>query len=151
MSRSIQVRVVVVLAGLSGCMAAPAPAAVPIVGPDGTSMMHVSCGLDEARCYEIAGRSCPAGYDIARTAGNATGNFLVRCRAPVPAYAPPAYATYAPPQRYVPPVYAPSPVAAPAPATTGEPAGPQPAAPGAAVVPAATAPASSAKDPDYGF
>jgi hypothetical protein len=52
------------------------PAAHPIVGPDGSAMLHVSCGHDEARCYELAGRSCPAGYDLALTPRH---NLLVRC------------------------------------------------------------------------
>lgn len=44
-------------------------------------MLHVSCGADEAACYEIAGRACPQGYDIGRTHGQQAGTFLVRCRA----------------------------------------------------------------------
>jgi len=44
-------------------------------------MLHVSCGSDESRCYQLAGEHCPMGYDLVRSAG-ASGNFLVRCRSP---------------------------------------------------------------------
>jgi hypothetical protein len=40
-------------------------------------MLHVSCGGNEARCFELAGRACPSGYDMLPTAGK---NYLVRCR-----------------------------------------------------------------------
>jgi hypothetical protein len=73
--------------GLTACAASacvPAqrvqPAARPIVGPDGLPTLHVSCGTDEGACYELAGRSCPTGYDIHPTRGS-PGNFLVRCGA----------------------------------------------------------------------
>ncbi len=70
---------------LAGCV--ETSEVVPIVGPDGAPMLHVSCGANEARCYQLAGRTCPFGYAIARTAGSALGNFLVRCRAgATPAY-----------------------------------------------------------------
>jgi hypothetical protein len=58
------------------------PAAHPIVGPDGSPMLHVSCGQNEARCYELAGHSCPNGYELALTPRN---NLLVRCRPGAPA------------------------------------------------------------------
>ena len=54
------------------------PRSVPVIGPDGSRMLHVSCGGDEARCFELAGRACPMGYELLSTAGR---NFLVRCRA----------------------------------------------------------------------
>jgi len=64
----------------AACAAACAePRSVPVIGPDGSRMLHVSCGGDEARCFELAGRACPMGDDMQSTAG---GNFLVRCRAP---------------------------------------------------------------------
>ena len=47
-------------------------------------MLHVSCGREEARCYQLAGTHCPTGYEIAPTPGGG-GNFLVRCRAATPA------------------------------------------------------------------
>jgi len=51
----------------------------PIIGPDGTRMFHAQCRGDEGRCFEMAGQSCPQGYDLARTLGE-RDNFLVRCR-----------------------------------------------------------------------
>ena len=76
-----------------GCSARP-PVAVPIVGPDGVPMLHVSCEANEASCYRIAGQYCPTGYAIDATPG---GNFLVRCRAPAPAWSPrPVSAALAP-------------------------------------------------------
>jgi hypothetical protein len=76
------------------------PRSVPIVGPDGTAMFHVSCGRDEARCFELSGQSCPHGYEMLRTQGE-VGNYLVRCRnrvtqsgwAPALDLAPSPYAT----------------------------------------------------------
>lgn len=44
-------------------------------------MFHVSCGANEARCYQLAGERCPGGYDLGRTAAG-RGNFLLRCRPP---------------------------------------------------------------------
>lgn len=74
------------------------PAVFPITGPDGSPMLHVSCGTTEGRCYQIAGRHCPAGYDMIPTRA-AVGTFLVRCRAPRPIHArgagPPAASPYA--------------------------------------------------------
>jgi hypothetical protein len=63
----------------TACSHPAAPAAVPVVGPDGSAMLHVSCANDEAACYRLAGEHCPFGYSIARSAGE-PGNFLVRCR-----------------------------------------------------------------------
>ncbi|MGE0320954.1 MAG: hypothetical protein AB7K71_21465 [Polyangiaceae bacterium] len=82
---------------LSGLLAASLPLAVvacartqppraatvhPIIGPDGTQMLHVSCGDDEGLCYEAAGEACPTGYDVGRTHSLSKGNFFVRCRPP---------------------------------------------------------------------
>jgi hypothetical protein len=44
-------------------------------------MLHVSCGRNEAVCYELAGRNCPGGYDLTPTPRD---NLLVRCRPSVP-------------------------------------------------------------------
>lgn len=79
---SIDMRVMSILpaAALLAAACAGQPRAVPIVGPDGSPMYHVSCGGSEASCYELAGRQCPQGYEIARTQGE-SGNYLVRCRA----------------------------------------------------------------------
>lgn len=55
------------------------PKVVPIVGPDGSAMFHVSCSGQDSRCYQLAGQRCPHGYDIAPTQ---QGNYLVRCRLP---------------------------------------------------------------------
>lgn len=67
------------LLGAIGLACAPQSRAVPIVGPDGSRMLHVSCGSDEARCYQLASEHCPYGYDLSKTASD--GNFLLRCRA----------------------------------------------------------------------
>lgn len=67
-----------VLLGL-GCSE---PRVVPIVGPDGSHMFHVSCGDREGECYRLAGEFCPYGYDVGRTIEGG-GNMLVRCRAPM--------------------------------------------------------------------
>jgi hypothetical protein len=66
----------------TGCAQAsqPGPSAVPIIAPDGVAALHVSCGAREGRCYELAGRYCPTGYDIEPTRGP-PGNFVVHCRA----------------------------------------------------------------------
>jgi len=55
-----------------------------IVGPDGSQMLHVSCGDDEGLCYQIAGQNCPSGYDVGRTYSQERGQFFVRCRPPNP-------------------------------------------------------------------
>jgi hypothetical protein len=66
----------------TGCTQAsqPGPSAVPIIAPDGVAALHVSCGAREGRCYELAGRYCPTGYDIEPTRGP-PGNYVVHCRA----------------------------------------------------------------------
>ena len=64
---------------VGGC--AQAPRARAITGPDGSEMFHVSCGADQGACFELAGRSCPRGYELAPVFGERDDNFLVRCRA----------------------------------------------------------------------
>lgn len=96
--------------GLAGCVT---PGAQRIVGPDGSPMLHVHCGSQQAECFRLAGESCPTGYDYAPIADARDGNFLVRCRAPVAVLQP---------QHVQPPAPAPAPaitytpVAAPPPA-----------------------------------
>ena len=63
-----------------GC--APSPGAAPIVGPDGTRMLHVHCAAEQAACFRIAGDRCPRGYDLSPILDPHDGNFLVRCREP---------------------------------------------------------------------
>ncbi|MEP7049667.1 MAG: hypothetical protein ABJB12_04910 [Pseudomonadota bacterium] len=58
------------------------PGAQRIVGPDGTHMLHVHCGDDQAACFQLAGESCPSGYDLSPIFDPRDGNFLVRCRNP---------------------------------------------------------------------
>lgn len=55
------------------------PVAYPIVGPDGTQMLHVNCGADEGRCFQLAGQSCPYGYDMYAVHPPSGETFLVRC------------------------------------------------------------------------
>ncbi|HEY4157854.1 MAG TPA: hypothetical protein VGM29_07140 [Polyangiaceae bacterium] len=67
-------------------LGATAPACVqpsvrPIIGPDGSAMLHVHCGRDQFACFELAGQSCPHGYDMSPIFDVSEGNFLVRCRA----------------------------------------------------------------------
>ncbi len=73
-----------VLVGLSslaaGCV--EAPGAERIVGPDGTHMLHVHCGDEQVACFQLAGESCPSGYDLSPIFDPHDGNFLVRCRNP---------------------------------------------------------------------
>ncbi|MEO8904581.1 MAG: hypothetical protein ABI488_19400 [Polyangiaceae bacterium] len=61
-----------------GCV--ETPGAEHIVGPDGTHMLHVHCGDEQAACFQLAGGSCPSGYDLAPIFDPHDGNFLVRCR-----------------------------------------------------------------------
>jgi hypothetical protein len=68
---------VVFLAASTGCMS---PTAYPIVGPDGSRMLHVSCGADEGRCFQLAGESCPLGYEMYAVHPPRGDTFLVRCR-----------------------------------------------------------------------
>ena len=73
-----------VLLGLSslaaGCV--ETPGAERIVGPDGTHMLHVHCGDEQVACFQLAGESCPSGYDLSPIFDPHDGNFLVRCRNP---------------------------------------------------------------------
>ncbi len=92
-----------------------------IVGPDGSQMLHVSCGDDEGLCYQIAGQSCPSGYDVGRTHTQERGQFFVRCRPPNPYGAAwsqrgPNAGPASPP---TPPPSTPPPASAPTPATGG--------------------------------
>jgi hypothetical protein len=43
-------------------------------------MLFVSCDGDEGACYELAGRSCPSGYDLYPTMSHSTDRVLIRCR-----------------------------------------------------------------------
>ena len=138
-----------------------------IVGPDGSAMLHVSCGDDEGFCYALAGTHCPSGYEIHPAMGK-RGNYLVRCVSYPPAgawpaasgptaWAPPVEPT-APPQEPPspdgwPPLQSPNPSAVvahhPPPATAAAPAP-------AASARAATSDASSsvrdrAADIDVGY
>lgn len=45
-------------------------------------MLFVSCDGDEGACYEIAGRTCPAGYALYPTMSQSKDHVLLRCRAP---------------------------------------------------------------------
>jgi len=76
------------LAVLSSC--AQGPRARPITGPDGSKMVHVSCRGDQGACFDLAGQSCPNGYQLAPVFGERDDNFLVRCRLPALVAAPPA-------------------------------------------------------------
>ncbi|HEY6722811.1 MAG TPA: hypothetical protein VI197_02235 [Polyangiaceae bacterium] len=122
---------------LGGCVQ---PTVRPIVGPSGDPTLFISCS-DTGQCYELAGRSCPNGYDIQRARGAAVESYLVHCRAQ-PAPEQPAYysAQPAPQQAWAPqPAWAP---ATSAPATTqpwAQSAPPPPPAPDAGQSTAATA------------
>lgn len=74
-------RFVPLLASVAVLACAAEPKVTPIVGPDGSRMFHVSCGGQEARCYELAGERCPNGYEFGRTIRE-RGSLLVRCRMP---------------------------------------------------------------------
>ena len=52
-----------------------------IVGPDGSPMAHVHCGVDQGACFRMAGELCPSGYELKPVLSGNDGNFLVRCRA----------------------------------------------------------------------
>jgi hypothetical protein len=64
--------------GLLGC--SRQPHARSVVGPDGTSMVHVACGSDQSACFELAGQSCPSGYTLFPIFDPHDNNFLVRCQ-----------------------------------------------------------------------
>jgi hypothetical protein len=69
----------VVVLGLAGC--SQEPRARSITGPDGSAMVHVSCGSDQSACFELAGKSCPTGYRLFPIFDAHDNNFLVRCEA----------------------------------------------------------------------
>ena len=94
---------------VAGCV--ETPGAERIIGPDGTHMLHVHCADEQAACFQLAGESCPSGYDLSPIFDPRDGNFLVRCRnrpltgtvtiaqTPVPAahtHSPPAKETWPP-------------------------------------------------------
>jgi hypothetical protein len=82
----------VLSSGVIACTATPS--VYRIVGPDGSPMLHVSCGREQGRCFQLAGERCPNGYGIHTIGPAEHGNFLVRCR---PAsYAPPVLTAAAP-------------------------------------------------------
>jgi hypothetical protein len=66
------------IAVCGGC--SRAPRARTIVGPDGSDMLHVSCGADQGACFELAGQHCPDGYRLSAIFAPASNNFLVRCQ-----------------------------------------------------------------------
>ncbi|MCC6665950.1 MAG: hypothetical protein IT375_19500 [Polyangiaceae bacterium] len=121
------------LVGSLASACASDPKVSSIVGPDGSSMFHLSCAGQEARCFQLAGERCPGGYDLTRTQ-QGRDTFLLRCRAPGQIS---ASSTWAPradlaPSPYgAPPVGSPStmPYARPLPVTTVPPGYP-PLAPG---------------------
>ncbi len=65
---------------VAGCVE---PGAARIVGPDGTQMLHVHCGDEQAACFQIAGDACPHGYYLSPIFDPHDGNFLVRCKPPL--------------------------------------------------------------------
>ena len=65
----------------TSCVDPPA-GALRIVGPDGTSMLHVHCADEQVACFQLAGERCPHGYDLSPIFDPHDGNFLVRCRDP---------------------------------------------------------------------
>ena len=74
--------------GLSVAGCVEPPGATRIVGPDGSSMLHLHCVDDQAACFLIAGEQCPRGYDLSPVFDPRDGNFLVRCRVAEPAQPP---------------------------------------------------------------
>ncbi len=94
------------------------PRARNITGPDGSPMVHVSCGGDQSECFELAGRSCPTGYTLFPIFDAHDNNFLVRCEvgaqarsnellaAPLPAPQPRALTPQPPPSLTAPPANA---------------------------------------------
>ncbi|HEU5077320.1 MAG TPA: hypothetical protein VFU02_24180 [Polyangiaceae bacterium] len=89
---------------LSGCVQ---PSVRPIVGPSGSPTLFISCA-ETGQCYELAGQSCPNGYDIQRAPSATVESYLVHCRsAPAPEQptyysAAPAYSQPAPQQAWAP-------------------------------------------------
>src|SRR5262245_32374587 len=96
---------------LVGCVQ---PSVRPIVGPSGDATLFISCS-DTGQCYQLAGQSCPNGYDIQRAHGAAVESYLVHCKAPTQAQ--PVYYSarpaYSPPPQQQQQAWAPSPAAQP--------------------------------------
>lgn len=65
------------LLSVVGCQS---PGSQRIVGPDGSPMAHVHCGVDQGLCFRMAGELCPGGYEMKPVLRGSDGNFLVRCR-----------------------------------------------------------------------
>lgn len=83
----VRLAAALVVLGLSaGCM--QPPRARSVIGPDGTRVLHVSCGADQGACFEMAGQSCPFGYDLSPTFDASSNNYLVRCENRVAGIAP---------------------------------------------------------------
>ena len=81
---------------VGGCVQ---PTVRPIVGPSGDPTLFISCS-DTGQCYELAGRSCPNGYDIQRARGATVESYLVHCRSQPVAQQPAYYSSqpaYSPP------------------------------------------------------
>lgn len=75
----------VALSSLVSCHERP-EAVYPITGPDGSPMVHISCGDRPGRCYQIAGQVCPYGYDLFPTVIDSQTDVLAKCvRAPAEA------------------------------------------------------------------
>lgn len=56
------------------------PQARNVTGPDGSPMLHVTCGRDQGACFELAGRGCPNGYKVFPIFDPRDNNFLIRCQ-----------------------------------------------------------------------
>lgn len=67
-----------VAAAIAGCV--HTPRAHRIIGPDGSDMLHVSCGSDQGACFALAGDNCPNGYRLVPIFNPEANNFLVRCQ-----------------------------------------------------------------------
>jgi hypothetical protein len=122
-------RWLLVLLALAPACTVQEPPVSRLIGPDGARVYHVSCADSEARCFQLAGESCPFGYDYAATPQR---NLLVRCKA---AMAPNPYLAFSDPPRpladrnpytekLLPNPYS-APNVTPAPAETAPPLGPQ--------------------------
>ncbi len=72
------------------------PAARNVIGPDGRPSLHVACGANQGACFELAGKSCPYGYDFVPVFDPHDNNFLVSCHA-VPTVAAEAVNPWPPP------------------------------------------------------
>jgi hypothetical protein len=95
--RFVATNILFVALGVTSCVQ---PSVRPIVGPDGTATLFVSCS-DSGECYELAGKSCPQGYNIQRARGATPESYLVRCRtSAVATAAPPPFAYGPQPAQY---------------------------------------------------